>query len=370
MGTVNLMIDGHHVTGQEGMTILDAAGTIGIEIPVLCHKEGIKPAGVCRICVVEIEGARNLAGACHTPISEGMVVRTRSPKALSARRANIELMMTAHTGPCLVDPEARNCELHRLASDLEVGSPRFHVRKQRYYPLEQVSPYIHRDMSKCILCRRCIGACREIAGHDIFGMAYRGFDSKVVVDFDEPLNKDACRDCGLCIDYCPTSALIRPEGAGSAKTGGNIGDDIESNVSIPNRDRGALLEVLKQEQAAAGYISREFMTKTARSLSIPLSEVYGIVTFYSFLSSTPTGRHAIRICKSLPCYLKDAPMIIESVHNEIGILPGEATVDGRFSFQLTNCIGACDRAPAMLVNQEVHGDLTPGKISRILASYV
>lgn len=370
MGSIKVVIDGHQVAGHEGMTILEAAKRAGINIPVLCHREEIKAAGVCRICAVEVEGSKNLVGACHTPVSEGMVVQTHSHKALSARRANIELLITAHTGPCLVDPESRHCELHRLASDLEVGSPRFIVRNRRYYPLEQVSPYIYRDMSKCILCRRCIGACREIAGQDVYSMAYRGFDSKVVVDFDEALNKEVCRDCGICIDYCPTSALIRPEGVIKGKAVGIEPGDIQIDASSETRDRETLLEVLKDEQARSGYISESFITETARSLSISESQVYGVATFYSFLSCKPSGRHVIRICKSLPCYLKDAPMIIESVHNEIGILPGEATADGRFSFQLTNCIGACDQAPAMLVNHDVHGNLTPEKISEVLASYV
>lgn len=369
MGTIKVTIDGHQVTGREGMTILEAAKQVGIDIPVLCHKEEIKATGVCRICAVEVEGSKSLVGACHTPVSEGMVVQTRSPKALLARRANIELLITAHTGPCLIDPEARHCELHRLASDLEVGSPRFQVRNQRYYPPEKGSPYIYRDMSKCILCRRCIGACSEIAGQDLFSIAYRGFDSKVIVDFDDPLDKEVCRDCGICIDYCPTSALIRPEGLGERKTGGREEGDVKSAEPIDNRDREPLLEMLKDEQAGSGYISEAFMTETARSLSIPISDVYGVATFYSFLSNAPSGRHIIRICKSIPCYLKDAPMIIDSVRNEIGILPGETTADGKFSFQVTNCIGACDQAPAMLVNRDVHGDLTPAKISEVLASY-
>jgi predicted molibdopterin-dependent oxidoreductase YjgC len=105
--------------------------------------------------------------------------------------------------------DARHCELHKLAADLEVGLPRFQVKKPRYYPVEDVSPYVRRDMSKCILCRRCIRACSEIAKKYVFSTAYRGFRSKVIVDFDEPLNKEVCKDCGICVDYCPTSALSK-----------------------------------------------------------------------------------------------------------------------------------------------------------------
>ena len=127
-----------------------------------------------------------------------------------------------------------------------------------------------------------------------------------------------------------------------------------------------LLEKLKAAQLQRGYVSREFMAQTARSLQIPLSEVYGVTTFYAFLSTRPLGKYVIRICKSIPCYLQHAEMIIDSVAHAIGIGPGQCTSDGKFSFELTNCIGACDMAPAMLLNGEVHGHLTPEKIAEIL----
>jgi len=130
--------------------------------------------------------------------------------------------------------------------------------------------------------------------------------------------------------------------------------------------RAVLLEKLKNAQMQHGYVSREFMAQTARSLQIPLSEVYGVATFYSFLSTRPLGKYVIRICKSIPCYLQHAEMIIDSVAHAIGIGPGQCTSDGKFSFELTNCIGACDMAPAMLLNGEVHGHLTPEKIAEIL----
>jgi NADH-quinone oxidoreductase E subunit len=132
------------------------------------------------------------------------------------------------------------------------------------------------------------------------------------------------------------------------------------------RMRAALLAELKEAQRQNGYVSEEFMAQTARSLQIPVSEVYGVTTFYSFLSTRPLGKYVIRICKSIPCYLKHAEMIIDSVSGVIGIRPGETTPDGKFSFELTNCIGACDMAPAMLLNQDVYGHLAPEKITEIL----
>jgi NADH-quinone oxidoreductase subunit E len=133
--------------------------------------------------------------------------------------------------------------------------------------------------------------------------------------------------------------------------------------------RPEVLVRIEEAQRNSGYVSKRFMAETAQALGLPLSEVYGITTFYSFLSTRPLGKNVIRICKSLPCYLKNAEMIIGSVQKVLGIFPSETTPDGRFSFELTNCIGACDRAPAMLVNDEVHGHLTPDKIAEILRSY-
>jgi NADH:ubiquinone oxidoreductase subunit E len=349
------------------MNILEAAQQVDIEIPTLCHQEGITPSGNCRICVVEVEGSPRLVGSCHTPIAEGMVIHTRSAKVLEARRATVELLMSGHTGPCVTDSEAGECRLHEIASDLEVGAPRFQLKSPRFYPVEDVSPYVRRDMSKCILCGKCIRACTEIAGQNVYAMAYRGFGSKVVVDCDVPLDKEVCKDCGICIEYCPTSALMWPEGV-KRREGASTGK-AKAKPAPENGKRERLLGMLEARQREAGYLSEEAIGDIAASLGLSIGEVYGVATFYAFLSAKPQGRHVIRICKSMPCYMKNAPLIIESVEKAIGIRPGETTPDGRFSFELTNCIGACDQAPAMLVNDEVYGDLTPGMISEILESH-
>ena len=143
-------------------------------------------------------------------------------------------------------------------------------------------------------------------------------------------------------------------------------DNIQNFDPATAPARAVLLVKLKEAQRQYGYVSKEFMAETANSLQIPISEVYGVTTFYAFLSTRPLGKYVIRICKSIPCYLKNAEMIIDSVSHVIGIRPGQRTSDGKFSFELSNCIGACDMAPAMLLNDEVHGHLTPEKIAEIL----
>ena len=144
---------------------------------------------------------------------------------------------------------------------------------------------------------------------------------------------------------------------------------IQEEVSIRGRSKEELLEVLKEQQDRLGYLSEDCLLEVAQSLGLPLSEIYVVATFYSFLSTRPKGRNVIRICKSLPCFLKNYQTISEGVEREIGIKPGEITPDGKFSFELTNCIGACDTAPAMMVNHDVYGDLTPEKIAGILKEY-
>ena len=144
---------------------------------------------------------------------------------------------------------------------------------------------------------------------------------------------------------------------------------MSKNVALQNKAPENLLIALKEAQTRLGYLPQKLMAELADSLDVPVNDVYGVATFYSFLATRPLGRNVIRICKSLPCYLQNCQTIIETVAKEIGIKPGETTPDGRFSFELTNCIGLCDRAPAMLINNDAHVDLTPSKISQILQNY-
>ena len=144
---------------------------------------------------------------------------------------------------------------------------------------------------------------------------------------------------------------------------------MSKEVASRNKAPENLLVALKEAQTRFGYLPPEFMAELAESLDVPVNDVFGVASFYSFLSTRPLGRNVIRICRSLPCYLENCQTIIETVAKEIGIKPGETTPDGRFSFELTNCIGLCDRAPAMLINNDAHVDLTPSKISQILQNY-
>ena len=215
---VTLTINGSKVSAREGMTILEAARENGIDIPTLCYVSDLPPNGACRLCVVEVEGSRTLVGACHTPATEGMVVQTHSPKVLETRKVLVELMMASHPDSCLICNKANLCELRRIATDLEIGLPRFRARKH-YHLVEDENPYIIRDMSKCLLCRRCVVACKNLSGKQMFSVAYRGFESKVIYGFDQAVDKDACRECDECIALCPTGALNKQVKVGEGKQG-------------------------------------------------------------------------------------------------------------------------------------------------------
>ena len=134
-------------------------------------------------------------------------------------------------------------------------------------------------------------------------------------------------------------------------------------------ERDQLLGMIKKEQENSDYVSEQAIAEMAHSLGLSVSDVYGVTTFYSFLSTKLLGRHVIRICKSVPCFLQNGVMMAAAIEKELGISPGETTSDGRFTVELTNCIGACDQAPAMLIGDEVYGDLTPEKIGEILKSF-
>jgi len=138
--------------------------------------------------------------------------------------------------------------------------------------------------------------------------------------------------------------------------------------SISN-GRAELLPVLKRELSKNSCLSKEVMSDVAEQTGLPLNEVYGVATFYTYLPVSKTGKNVIRVCRSVPCDLKDAQAVISSIQKELGITPGEATADGKFSFELVNCIGACDQAPAMMINDQLYGNLTPERIAEILRSY-
>ena len=203
---VTLTIDGIEVAVPAGSTILDAAVAAGVRIPTLCYLKEFGGRGSCRMCVVEAEGVRGLVAACTYPASDGLIVRTNTPAVRRSRRMTMELILSNHRTECTTCARSRTCELRTLADELNVRSVRFDVDDLEPQ-LEQSAGHLVRDNSKCILCGRCVAACRQNQEVGVIGIVDRGFASHVGSVFDRDLAEVGCVRCGQCIAVCPTGAL-------------------------------------------------------------------------------------------------------------------------------------------------------------------
>ncbi|MDD2217111.1 MAG: NADH-dependent [FeFe] hydrogenase, group A6 [Eubacteriales bacterium] len=205
MNNINITIDGIKTAVPAGYTILQAAKELGIYIPTLCYLKDINEIGACRICVVEVKGAKALAAACMFPVSEGMEILTHSPKVMAARRATLELILSNHPANCQICDRSTNCELQAVTKKLGVREIRFEGESIHADIDEGIS--IVRDNNKCILCRRCIAVCKNIQTVGVIDAVNRGFNTTIASPFEMPLGETPCVNCGQCIVACPTGAL-------------------------------------------------------------------------------------------------------------------------------------------------------------------
>ncbi|QDR80081.1 NADPH-Fe(3+) oxidoreductase subunit alpha [Sporomusa termitida] len=203
---IRLTIDGQIIETPEGSTVLEAARNAGVRIPTLCHLADLTPEGACRVCVVEVEGARGLVTACTYPASAGLVVRTNSAAIREARKSVIELMLANHPQDCLSCQRNLDCELQTLANNLGIREIRF-TGERREYAVDDSNPFIIRDNNKCILCGRCVRVCQQVQCCDVLEWTNRGFDTKIAPAFDVPMPESSCVFCGTCVSACPVGAL-------------------------------------------------------------------------------------------------------------------------------------------------------------------
>ncbi len=209
METVNIKINGREYAVAKNATVLEAARAAKIDIPTLCYLKDINEIGACRLCLVEVsEGGRpyRMVTACVYPVSEGMSVLTNTPKIMASRKMNLELLLSNHDMRCLECVRSTNCELQTLCRQYGVSTSAF-VGEKTEYPVDDSSVAIIRDNNKCILCRRCVAACKHVQGIGVIGANDRGFDTHIACAFEGPLAETSCINCGQCIVACPVGAL-------------------------------------------------------------------------------------------------------------------------------------------------------------------
>jgi iron-only hydrogenase group A len=207
---VTLSVDGRPVTVAEGTGLLEACKAAGSDVPTLCYLEGLSPSASCGLCVVEIEGGKALSRACVTKASEGMKVRTTSPRVMSARRMAVELLLANHPAECLSCARNGNCELQSMAERLGIRTHRF-PKTKKTFGLDLSTEGIVRDNDKCILCGRCVSVCQEVQGVSAIQFAGRGIRTRVATFQDRGLASSSCVQCGQCSVVCPTGAITEKD---------------------------------------------------------------------------------------------------------------------------------------------------------------
>ena len=210
MDMVSLTIDGIKVQVPAGTTVLEAARSANIQIPTLCYLKDVNQIGACRMCLVDT-GARALAAACVMPVSDGMVVKTNTPAIREARKVTLELLLSNHDRSCLTCVRSENCELQTLCKELGVENSERFAGARNEYEVDSSSDSIVRNNNKCILCRRCVGACANVQKVGVIGPVMRGFKTSIESPFNLKLGQMACINCGQCITACPVGALTEKD---------------------------------------------------------------------------------------------------------------------------------------------------------------
>lgn len=217
MEKVSLTINGKNIQTEAGKTVWEAALEAGISIPVLCHHPALPPDGACRICVVEVGPKGFLETACNYPVQEGLDIQTHSPRVIEARKAVLELLLSNHPLDCMTCEAAGKCLLQDLAYEYDVKGTRFQGERH-HFPIDDPNPFIQVDRNKCIVCRRCVRACKYINGVEAVHIFERGFNATIGFGNDTIMAESPCEFCGSCVAVCPVGALTPKMPMGQARS--------------------------------------------------------------------------------------------------------------------------------------------------------
>ena len=217
MSTVKLTIDGKTAEVSNQLTVLQAAKTVGIDIPALCYDESLEIFGACRMCIVEIEGSRKLQTACSTLVKDGMVVHTETERVVWNRKQTLQMLLDSHPNDCLTCHKAGECLLQDYAYRYDVNF-RKHDGEMRPQLLDTTSPYILRDNSKCILCGKCVMTCAQVSDRQVLSFAERGYDTRIIFGADETIEESPCVSCNRCVAVCPVGALVDKRDMGKIRS--------------------------------------------------------------------------------------------------------------------------------------------------------
>ncbi len=237
---IPITIDGTSYEVEQGITVLDACKSAGVRIPTLCYHPDLNAAGVCRICMIEIEGQKSLQPACAYPVSSGMNIKTKTSRVRNARRFNLDLMLSNHYGNCYTCSRNGNCELRALADEYGVDKFRFPQQEQKRYKIDDKSFSIIRDQDKCINCKRCIRTCIDMQKVNVYETANKGHDVQIQVALNKSIADVICINCGQCVIHCPTGALWTKD----------VSDQVWEDIEDP--DTFVIMQTAPSPRAAIG----------------------------------------------------------------------------------------------------------------------
>ncbi len=260
---VSVTIDGNKIEVPEGISVLEAARLAGINIPNLCYDKELTSPGACRLCVVAIEGARNLPASCVTEVREGMVINTSSEEVMEARKTVLELLLANHPADCMTCEKSGECRLQDYAYEYNIKDLPYEGEVTQHAP-DLSNPFIARDNDKCILCGRCVRVCEEVVGRDILGWAHRGFTTSVVPTMEKDLADTDCVFCGSCISVCPVGALAEKGMVGK----GRKWEMDKVKTICPYCGTGCSIELNVKDGNIIGVTSSEEGTVNGRALCV------------------------------------------------------------------------------------------------------